>query len=87
MNTAISQAADTTKEAAEKLSNTFTPTYWVVLAAGLAHCGFVFGLLFDSEIILEMDALIEESLMLTIRAMSDGKGYSSRHLEHSDYYC
>jgi conjugative relaxase-like TrwC/TraI family protein len=23
--------------------------------------------------------------MLTIRAMSDGKGYSSRHLEHSDY--
>jgi hypothetical protein len=24
--------------------------------------------------------------MLTIRAMSDGKGYSSRHMEHSDYY-
>ena len=24
--------------------------------------------------------------MLTIRAMSDGSGYSSRHLEHSDYY-
>jgi conjugative relaxase-like TrwC/TraI family protein len=24
--------------------------------------------------------------MLTIRAMSDGKGYSSRHLEHTDYY-
>src|SRR5437867_2640676 len=24
--------------------------------------------------------------MLTHRAMSDGKGYSSRHLEHSDYY-
>lgn len=24
--------------------------------------------------------------MLTIRAMSDGKGYSSRHLENSDYY-
>ena len=24
--------------------------------------------------------------MLTIRAMSDGKGYSARHLEHSDYY-
>ncbi len=24
--------------------------------------------------------------MLTIRAMSQGKGYSSRHLEHSDYY-
>ncbi|MGO9229206.1 MAG: MobF family relaxase, partial [Bryobacteraceae bacterium] len=24
--------------------------------------------------------------MLTIRAMADGKGYSSRHLEHSDYY-
>jgi conjugative relaxase-like TrwC/TraI family protein len=24
--------------------------------------------------------------MLTIRAMSEGKGYSSRHLEHSDYY-
>jgi conjugative relaxase-like TrwC/TraI family protein len=24
--------------------------------------------------------------MLTIRAMSNGKGYSSRHLEHSDYY-
>jgi len=24
--------------------------------------------------------------MLTIRAMSDGKGYSSRHLEHSDYF-
>jgi conjugative relaxase-like TrwC/TraI family protein len=24
--------------------------------------------------------------MLTIRAMSDGIGYSSRHLEHSDYY-
>jgi conjugative relaxase-like TrwC/TraI family protein len=24
--------------------------------------------------------------MLTIRAMSDGKGYSSNHLEHSDYY-
>ena len=24
--------------------------------------------------------------MLTIRAMSDGKGYSSQHLEHSDYY-
>ncbi|RQV93573.1 conjugative relaxase [bacterium] len=24
--------------------------------------------------------------MLTIRAMSDGKGYSSRHLEHNDYY-
>jgi len=24
--------------------------------------------------------------MLTIRAMSDGKGYSSKHLEHSDYY-
>ena len=24
--------------------------------------------------------------MLTIRAMSDGKGYSSRHLEQSDYY-
>lgn len=24
--------------------------------------------------------------MLTIRAMSDGTGYSSRHLEHSDYY-
>ena len=24
--------------------------------------------------------------MLTIRAMSDGKGYSSRHLEHGDYY-
>ena len=24
--------------------------------------------------------------MLTIRAMSDGKGYSSRHLEHADYY-
>ena len=24
--------------------------------------------------------------MLTIRAMSDGKGYLSRHLEHSDYY-
>src|SRR6202044_3881453 len=24
--------------------------------------------------------------MLTIRAMSDGKGYSSRHLDHSDYY-
>src|SRR5712691_11130531 len=24
--------------------------------------------------------------MLTIRAMSDGKGYSSRHLEHRDYY-
>jgi hypothetical protein len=23
--------------------------------------------------------------MLTIRAMSDGKGYSSNHLEHSDY--
>jgi len=24
--------------------------------------------------------------VLTIRAMSDGRGYSSRHLEHSDYY-
>jgi conjugative relaxase-like TrwC/TraI family protein len=24
--------------------------------------------------------------MLTIRAMSNGRGYSSRHLEHSDYY-
>src|SRR5947209_6924045 len=24
--------------------------------------------------------------MLTIRAMSDGKGYSTRHLEHRDYY-
>jgi conjugative relaxase-like TrwC/TraI family protein len=24
--------------------------------------------------------------MLTIRAMSDGTGYSSRHLQHSDYY-
>jgi conjugative relaxase-like TrwC/TraI family protein len=24
--------------------------------------------------------------MLTIRAMSDGKGYSSKHLEHNDYY-
>src|SRR3974377_44044 len=24
--------------------------------------------------------------MLKIRAMSDAKGYSSRHLEHSDYY-
>jgi conjugative relaxase-like TrwC/TraI family protein len=24
--------------------------------------------------------------MLTIRAMSDGTGYSSKHLEHSDYY-
>jgi conjugative relaxase-like TrwC/TraI family protein len=24
--------------------------------------------------------------MLTIRVMSDGKGYSSRHLEHGDYY-
>jgi conjugative relaxase-like TrwC/TraI family protein len=24
--------------------------------------------------------------MLTIRAMSDGKGYSSQHLEHNDYY-
>jgi len=24
--------------------------------------------------------------MLTIRAMSDGKGYAPRHLEHSDYY-
>ena len=24
--------------------------------------------------------------MLTIRAMADGKGYSTRHLEHSDYY-
>ena len=24
--------------------------------------------------------------MLTIRAMSDGSGYSARHLEHSDYY-
>jgi len=24
--------------------------------------------------------------MLTIRAMSDGQGYSARHLEHSDYY-
>src|SRR5262245_6038413 len=24
--------------------------------------------------------------MLTIAAMSDGKGYSARHLEHSDYY-
>jgi conjugative relaxase-like TrwC/TraI family protein len=24
--------------------------------------------------------------MLTIRAMSEGKGYSSWHLEHSDYY-
>src|SRR5437667_3967483 len=27
-----------------------------------------------------------DNVMLTIRAMSDGKGYSSRHLEHSDYY-
>src|SRR2546428_8643188 len=24
--------------------------------------------------------------MLTIRAMSDGKGYCARHLEHRDYY-
>jgi conjugative relaxase-like TrwC/TraI family protein len=24
--------------------------------------------------------------MLTIRAMSEGKGYASRHLEHADYY-
>src|ERR1700736_3163821 len=24
--------------------------------------------------------------MLTIRAMSDGKGYSARHLEYNDYY-
>ncbi len=24
--------------------------------------------------------------MLTIRAMSDGSGYSERHLQHSDYY-
>jgi hypothetical protein len=24
--------------------------------------------------------------MLTIRAMSDGKGYSANRLEHSDYY-
>ena len=24
--------------------------------------------------------------MLTIRAMSDGSGYSARHLQHSDYY-
>src|SRR5207249_9411318 len=24
--------------------------------------------------------------MLTIRAMSDGKGYSARHLENRDYY-
>jgi hypothetical protein len=24
--------------------------------------------------------------MLTIRAMSDGKGYASRHLEHNDHY-
>src|SRR5260370_24940300 len=24
--------------------------------------------------------------MLTIRDLSDGKGYSSKHLEHSDYY-
>src|SRR5438093_9956847 len=27
-----------------------------------------------------------DNRLLTIRAMSDGKGYSSRHLEHSDYY-
>ena len=24
--------------------------------------------------------------MLTIRAMSNGAGYSARHLQHSDYY-
>ena len=24
--------------------------------------------------------------MLTIRALSDGKGYAARHLQHSDYY-
>jgi conjugative relaxase-like TrwC/TraI family protein len=29
---------------------------------------------------------LEDALMLTIRAMSDGSGYSARHLEHSDYY-
>src|SRR5207247_11408084 len=27
-----------------------------------------------------------DNVMLTIRAMSDGKGYSARHLEHRDYY-
>ena len=30
--------------------------------------------------------VLQVILMLTIRAMSDGKGYSSRHLEHSDYF-
>ena len=50
MNTAISQAADTTKEAAEKLSNTFTPTYWAVLML-VSSLSFFFGLLFGSEII------------------------------------
>ena len=34
----------------------------------------------------EPDALLTELPMLTIRAMSDGTGYSARHLEHSDYY-
>jgi conjugative relaxase-like TrwC/TraI family protein len=29
---------------------------------------------------------IRSDVMLTIRAMSDGKGYASRHLEHRDYY-
>src|SRR6516165_1413672 len=27
-----------------------------------------------------------EAAMLTIRALSDGKGYAARHLQHSDYY-
>jgi conjugative relaxase-like TrwC/TraI family protein len=29
---------------------------------------------------------LEDALMLTTHAMSDGTGYSARHLQHSDYY-
>jgi hypothetical protein len=50
MNMAISPAVDTTKEAAEKLANTFAQRYWVVLML-VSLLWFFFGLLFDSVII------------------------------------
>ena len=102
MKSAISEATATARRATAELSNTFLHEYrWalgVLLLLALV-LGLLFGIFLEALgvfVCVRTDARggaraepEDDSVghpVLTIRAMSDGKGYAARYLAQSDYY-
>ena len=78
------ESANRAREAASKLLTTYQGEYrWSVLL--LTGCSLVAGTSLGRFSITGL-SIDRRCCMLTIRAMADGKGYSARHLENSDYY-